>query len=39
MDSSGVVRLSSQVGVTLCSRFSMVARIQATANTGSTVPW
>ena len=39
IDNSGVVRLSSQVGVTLCRRFSMLAKIQDTASTGSTVPW
>ena len=35
---NGVVRLSNHVGVTLCNFFSIVAKINATANTGSTVP-
>ena len=38
MEISGVVRLSSQEGVTRCRRFSILARIQDTASTGRTVP-
>ena len=38
MDKRGVVRLSSQDGVTLRSRFSILARIHETARTGRTVP-
>ena len=36
--SNGVVKLSNQLGVILCNFFSMVAKIQDTNNTGSTVP-